>query len=202
MAFQSVPGTAEAVVRIQLNGVISTNTFYFEQGGGYTQSDIDNLASLVDAWVDNEYLPLISADAAYLSTNVRGLENIVDLAAVDSTGAGVGGVAQKPLPANVTIAIKRETGLTGRSARGRVYIIGMPITWLPTNENLVDPTLLTGMVAALNALRVDVAASSSWEEVVVSRYSNGVKRTTGVVFPVTTYINTDNTVDSQRGRLP
>lgn len=201
MAFQSVPNTAEVVIEFLLNSVAFTNTFYAELPGPYDVTDLENLAAAMDLWVDTYLLPELGADTTYVRTTVRGLENIVDLEVINATNSGVGGVAVQALPVNLAFCVKRETGLTGRSARGRVYLAGFGLTYLSANENFWDATDMVDVINALNEID-DVMLGVGWTEVVVSRYSNGAKRTTGVTFPVTTYVAVDYRVDSRRDRLP
>jgi len=201
MAFQRVPETAEAVLSIGSQGIIMTNTFYFRKTGGYGQVDIDDLAAAVDGWVGAHYRARLSAEATYFGTNVRGLDQVNDLTAVNTTSAGIGGVVGEILPLNVSFAIKRLSGLTGRSARGRIFVPGIPTSQLDANENFVLATYADGNVDALNELKID-AALAGWQEVIVSRFENNVKRPLGVLFVVVNYAYTDLIVDTQRGRLP
>lgn len=201
MAFQSVPDTAEAVVSFSLNTQPFTNTFYFKHAGGYVLADLQDLANEVDDWVGTSLLPELGADTTYVRTTVRGLENIVDLEVIEATNAGIGGVAVQALPINLAFCVKRETGNTGRSARGRVYLAGFGLTYLAANENFWDSTDMADVITALNALAPSLT-SFGWVEVVVSRYSGGAKRATGVTFPVTNYTPVDYRVDSRRDRLP
>jgi len=200
MAFQSVPETAEAVIQMGLQNRIVSNTFYFRKVGGYDQGDIDALAVLVDSWAELDYMELLSNQVAYFGTNVRGLEELNDLESTSTAGASTGAVVQNPNPANVSFCVSRRSGLTGRSARGRVYIPGVPVTALDTNENFVTTSYRDNAVAQLNELSPS-AIAEGWTEVIVSRFSNKVKREQGVTFIITEYLATDLRIDSQRGRL-
>lgn len=201
MAFQSVPETAEAVLSMGLQGIIVSNTFYFRKPGGYDQGDVDALAVLVDSWAELDYAALLSNQLSYFGCNVRGLESEIDLEAVSTAGATTGGVVAAPLPANVAYCVKRLSGFTGRSARGRIYIPGIPITALDaTNENLVVTSYRDNCITQLNELSPS-AIAEGWIEVIVSRFNGGAKRATGVTFTVQEYAVSDLRVDSQRGRL-
>jgi len=201
MAFQSVPDTAEAVVKFLLNSVNFTNTYYAKRAGGYTEAQLGELAVAVDAWVEASIRPELGADTTYVQTTVRGLENIVDFEVIEAGGSGIGGVAVQALPVNLAFCVKRETGQTGRSARGRVYLAGFGLTYLAANENFWDSTDMADVITALNALRGEML-SASWTEVVVSRWTNGIKRPVGVTYEVTQYVPVDYRVDSRRDRLP
>jgi len=119
MAFQRVPETAEAIVRYTAGIKPVVMTFYARFIGGYSTSDLIALANNVDTRVGNNFLPIQTDDIVYNSTLVRGLDKINDEEVIDSDNTGPGGVVSKGLPNNVSYAVKRLSGLTGRSARGR-----------------------------------------------------------------------------------
>lgn len=201
MAFQSVPETAEAVCRVSVNDVVTTNTFYFRKSGGYDQTAINTLADAVDAWYTAQMKPKLCIEATYLDTVVRGLESLNDLTAVNNDGTGAGAVGGEVVVNHTSFAVKRLSGLTGRSARGRIYITGMPIVNQQADENRITQAAADAYVTALDALKT-AAAAVGWQEVIVSRYSGGVQREEGVVFVVVNYAYTDLILDTQRGRMP
>lgn len=201
MAFQSVPETAEVVIRAVCNNVDVTNTFYGRKTGGYTLSDVQALTIAVyDNWAGliAPHMPV-----AYILNGAtgRGLELLNDVEYIHTPGAVAGQSATNPTPNNVCLAIKRSSSFTGRSARGRVYVGPIPVGHLATDENFVGATWAANIVAGLEDMRDDMSAAG-WQEVIVSRYSSGVKRATGVTFAVVSYNNTDLRVDSRRDRLP
>lgn len=200
MAFQSVPQTAEAVVRYTNNGVISSLTFYGLYPTAYDQTAIDDLAAAVDGWAGTDLRSILAQETAYTTTSVRGLENAVDFFSVNATGAGIGSTTGEQLPGLVAFAVKRITGLAGRSARGRVFL-PVPQNDLGSDENQVAGARVTAYVAALNVLRADMLLAG-WTEVVVSRYTLGAARPVGVTYPVTNYLATDTFIDTQRRRAP
>lgn len=201
MVFQSVPDAAEAVVQMLANGETIVMTFYGEKAGGYDQADIDALAAQMDLWANDYLLDRLSNQVTYVGVNVRGLANQVDLEAFDGTSSAVGNGTDAPLPNNVCKAYKRYTGLTGRSARGRVYhplTVAMPDA---TDENRIGTGASTSLLAGLNQVQ-GYMATAGFTEVVVSRYTGGAARPTGVTYPVTVYQSTSNVLNTQRRRLP
>lgn len=203
MAFQPVPDTVEVDVIYTMNAEIVQNSFYASLAGGYAIADLDLLAAAVGVAIVASWLPQQNADALYLRTEVRGLAFENDIVAEDSVGNGPGLLGGVPLPNNVTFAVKKASGFTGRSARGRTYWIGMPQNKLQiANENLVIAAYVTSVVAAVDAIRVAINAATSWSPVLVSRFADGVKRTTGITFPWIGTSNVNSVVDTLRGRLP
>lgn len=200
MAFQPVPDCAEIIVKMSVAGKTIINTFYAAIPGGYTVGNIQDLADEVDIWVTVEYLPILSSSLGYLETIVTGLANQNDWQRSADAGAGVGGVASPPTANSLAYAVKRNSSVTGRSARGRVFL-PLAQSQLQSNENLVTTAYRDAAVDALNAIRTYIAAAG-WLEVIVSRFSGGEKRGNGIYFQVVSYSASNLTVDNQRGRKP
>lgn len=200
MAFQSVPETADILIQYTLNGEPALNAFAARKVGGYNLSDLQLLADAVDAAVAANWLQEQTLDARYDQTVVRGLEFENDQEAIQNAGSGIGLRLGTGLPGNVTISIKKSSGLTGRSARGRLYWMGMPKDQLSSNENVVLTANVVLIVAAVEAVRLAIDATV-WFPVIVSRFTGGLPRNPGVTFPwlVTSVVN--NNVDSNRRRL-
>jgi len=166
----------------------------------YDQSDITNLADIGDDWFSTHMLPLCSVSMAYSGCQVRGLNSAIDLEAFDGSGAGVGGSANTPLPNNVSFVIKHSSGLTGRSARGRSYMIAIPNSVLSTDEDHMGVAQAQDYVDAFELLDVALVAGG-WDPVIVSRWSAGVLRATPITTPIIAHQFVDTTLDTRRKRL-
>lgn len=201
MSFQPAPRVAEAVINGLVNGVGLANvlTFAFDQLL-YTQTDIDNLAAGVDLWMATEVLPNLSGSANYLGTSVRGLANQEDFQATNTTSAGPGLIAGTPLSNNVSFCIKFETGLTGRTSRGRSFLWGMPNIVLGTNENELTAANADQYLQNYENLN-NYTQGTGWLHCVCSRRLNGVQRAEAVFRYVSDYSYTSLTVATQRRRL-
>lgn len=199
MPFQPAPNCAEAVIRCDYGGREVANVLNFWNSGGYTLSDIQNLADAVDGVVPASYLPYLSPSLTYLSTDVRGLASAADLTATSITGTGVGGGAGTPLPANVTLAIKLLTGVTGRSNRGRFFALPSVDGYLdgPNHFLISYADAIVGLIGDFQV----AAQAVGWELVVLSRFTGGAPRVSATHRLVTTITYTDTKCDSQRGRL-
>ncbi len=200
MAFQPVPDTAEVTLVFTQNLETITNTFHIEKPGGYTQADINLVADLIDSLTATNLLPIMTQDAIYQQTEVRGLANENDLIAIDGTNGGPGQVLTEGLPNSVTLSCKKLSPFTGRSARGRLYFIGLPNNDLDTNENQVKQTAADSIIIAIEAIRNGVL-SGPWTPVIVSRFTNNLERPFGITFDWVNTTFVDRNVDSQRGRL-
>lgn len=199
MPYQRVPFTVQAEVRYVAGTIPFVNTLYFQKPGGYSETDVAEIADYVDVWASSGVIQLLSNTVSYTYTTVRGLDAENDfLVVADANGPVTGGSISPRLPMNVAICVSLRTGLTGRSARGRNYIGGLPEA--EVSLDTISSNLQNLIVTEYNALRTG-AALIGWTQVVVSRYANGVKRATAVVFPTTAPLLADARVDTQRKRL-
>ena len=201
MAFQRVPETVLISTLYTQNSVDMQMTFYARRLGGYSEAQMASLAGGVDGEVGSEFLPTQTQDTNYNETEVRGLDSENDLVVSSNLNAGPGTEAVGGLPNNVTIAIKRTSILTGRSARGRVYWIGLATSFLTADENFITLGANANIVDAVDSIKT-ICTTFGWLPVIVSRFSGGVQRAEGVTFEWENTSNEDLRVDSQRGRLP
>lgn len=198
MAFQSAPDCAEAVISALLGGSLINNVLNFHKPGGYDEDDLQALADVVDSHVGSDWLPALSTGYGYLGTLVRGLQDPIDLSALANAEAGVGGVASASVPANACLVVTHRTGHTGRSARGRTYISGLPVSKLGS-ATVFTSDVKTTWESIFEALRT-AAVAEGWLFVVLSRQTSGSVRTFAEPFTITESEVRDTTIDSQRGR--
>ena len=200
MAFQRVPDTAEIVFVYTQNNETLINTVHALRIGGYSLVQITNLAVAMDGVMASDILTEVVDECTYERTEVRGLDTENDFAATVSTSSGPGDLVGPGLPNNVTLAIKRASGLTGRSARGRWFWCGLAASDLAGDENQINAVNGSQKVSQLEDLRVAIGAAG-WQAVIVSRFTGGAARDPAVTFPWVTTVLVNTAIDSQRGRL-
>lgn len=200
MPFQPIPNVASAEIRFDMpDAVRAENRIFFLQPAGYTLATIQALAQIVDNWVATSWLGQLPNAVSYRETFVRGQSMEEDVQDVRNDGAGPGLINSPILPNEVSFAVKFETGLTGRSARGRLYVTGL--TEGEVTGNLLSVVRANAMVDSLNTLFA-TAQASNWTPVVVQRINNGAVLPAGIPRPIVDVGFTDLIVDSQRGRKP
>jgi hypothetical protein len=203
MGFQAVPDTVAIDIIYSMNGETVQNVFYAELPGGYLLADLSALANVIDAQVQGTWKAQQVVEALYTRVEVRGLAVLNDFVATNSTNAGPGVAAGGAMPNNVTLAVKKSSGLTGRSARGRCYWIGVPNSQLLlANENELEPAYVDAVVVAVDSIRSSIDSTPLWVPVLVSRFTAGAERPEGVTFPWISSVAVDTRTDSQRNRLP
>lgn len=203
MAFQPVPDTVEVDILYTQLGEAVQNVLYAEIPGGYTQADLVVLAAVIDAQVQGTWKSQQVVDSVYVRTEVRGLAVVNDITAMDNSNAGPGVKVGASLPNNCTLVVKKSSGQTGRSARGRLYWIGVARGELePNDDNLFLAAYVTAVVAAVDSMRTAIIGAPNWNPVLVSRFTAGAARPFGIRFPWLASSAVDNRVDTQRNRLP
>lgn len=209
MPFVPVPLTAEVEAVYLLDSQIVENTLYFSHVSAPVLSDLVALVDDVNNAIRTSLLPFL-ANAIQLIRVVGTLLDVVDGLTYVSTVSlpASGGSGDEQMPNSVAACMSFRTAQRGRSFRGRNYVTALPNGWVSGNN--ITPTLGGQLTDAYTAIFA-AGADDGWTPVVVSRYSGytivgGKKvptpRATGIATPITNHFLTDNTVDSQRRRLP
>lgn len=182
----------------QQNGQHCEMTIGAQKSGGYILSDLVALAGAVDGWVNTDLLPWIGSDAQYLGVDIRGLESEADLEynlsePLDGTSPDLA------LPANVAVCVTKQTGATGRSQRGRMYVWGVPSGAALDTRHLLD-SAVDAYSGIFDNLLVAIV-SAGFTGVVISYYHDSAPRVTAQVRAITNIFVRDNRLDTQRRRL-
>jgi hypothetical protein len=201
MPFIPTPNGVKVCMKFTKSGQQCCNVFHVDSGGAATVADLILIASIFkDKW-STHLGAFTSADTALSDIEVtdiseEGKPGIVYTAGLPATGNPVMGA----LPNNVTVATKLLTASTGRSYRGRFYMVGTPSGKLTGDSQHITADL----VAALEAFVEDVAATlitEGFKLAILSLVHNKAPRLEGVLTEVLgSTVNL--TLDSQRRRLP
>jgi hypothetical protein len=200
MPFIPVPDTAEVVLTFTgPNGNFMKNVINVREATlvSWTPALLQGVIDLVQNWHNTTAKLRQSNQISLVSILARDL-NTVDSFVVEETMTVVGSVASPAMPANVTFCVKGLTGLAGRSFRSRTYWIGLAESMVA--GDFVATVDADAIVAAMNTLRANLNTQGI-NPVVVSRFTNGAPRVTGVATDISNYAKTDNRVDTQRRRL-
>lgn len=185
MPFQRVPNTAE--VRIVFNVVNEEHSNYYhaEQATPYNQAGIDALAAGVDQNAGPAFAAIMSVNDAYLRTEVRGLDTEFDLFGSANTFTVAGSVVKNVLPPNLSFVIRKLSAFSGRSARGRVFICGIPDDSVQTvvdAQKNIKSANADAWSAVVDGVRIAIDNVGIWDPVIVSRWNDKAKRAEGVTF--------------------
>lgn len=201
MAFQPVPGTAEFVAHYTYFGANWVNTFYAFKSGTWSDVDLQAGADALAASIVANYKPLLSNSVTYAGVTARGLRDSADVYVSNVVGIGIGGLGANIAAAQAAYCVTRYSALTGRSARGRVYLPSPATTQLDANNhNLVTSAYSTAVLAALADHVADMGAVD-WDAVIVSRVQEGVVLAEAETVLQTGWRVRDLRLDTQRRRL-
>lgn len=199
MAFIPVPNTVEVEIRSEYLGQRVENTLYFSGASPIPADAYGDLLELIRAWWTAYPRDLLSDQLILRELYLTDLSSATGGTYTLAISGDPGGpVAADPLPGSIAMCVSFRTANRGRSFRGRNYVCGFGENQVSGNTFL--PSLVAAMGTAYNQL-LTTMGTTSFFWAVVSRYSNGAPRTTGIATPVTAAIVVDGYVDSQRRRL-
>lgn len=168
----------------------------------WTIAKLEDLAAACITWWDVHMQPLMNTSTRLDRVRIRDITTESGLQ-VDST-AGLpltGSRAGTAAPPQVVLSIKKSTGFTGKTFRGRVYQFGMVTADLGTPV-LVTSTYLNLVEAAWNEALFLVGGVGNYDLVLVSRQEDGQPRATGQIAIVTNMAAVDQRIDTNRKKLP
>lgn len=199
MAFIPVPNAVKVVITFSLAGQLVNLTLGLEKASAVSVSDLETAATGTQDWAVNELLPWLSSQLTLTGMEAYDLSSAsAPVVAYSLATPHAGSAASPSLPNNAAAVISFRTDQRGRSARGRMYVPG-----IPQNVQASATTLGTAFVAALTQAGADINSyltSVPFTHVVISRYTNNAPRAVGTTEAVTSVVM-DNKIDSQRRRL-
>ncbi len=207
MPFIPVENVALIEALMLYDGQKVENTLYCLNDAGWDAASLTEVATEFRDWWAASYAQLCSSEVSLRAVQATDLTtDTAGQVVVDGAGA-LGLVGGGGMPSNVSLAVSFRTGLRGRSFRGRNYVVGIGGTF-QEGINELDEDFITNVGVQYTNLLTDVF-TGDFVWVVVSRFSGvdpdthkPVPRETGVATPVTNVVVVDNTIDSQRRRLP
>jgi len=200
MPFVPAPNIVQCEIRMQLDGQRIENRIMIDCLQAVNSTAVTECANFVRAWCQSTFALQLPEAVSFREVYCKGMDSPNGFEATAPFVDVHGAMLEPPLPNNVTICASLRTGQIGRSARGRFYWPCLAETQV--DGNTVNQAALTNISTALNALKSEISDHMfAW--VVVSYRHNNAPRTGGPVYFVINNITfTDDTVDSQRRRLP
>lgn len=196
--FVPAPNCAEVTVNGEQAGIPCQFGIGFEFTSDPSLTDLDDLLALIIPWLSSDLATLMNPVAHITSVEAKVLttdEGFIKDIEVDIAGTAEG----DPLPAQVSVCLTKDTGLAGRSRRGRLYTWGVDSSFVTTVRTL--GVVGIGLYnAAFANLLVDVDGSG-WVPVVISTISDGVPRVSALITPIFQIVCRDARLDTQRRRL-
>jgi hypothetical protein len=217
MAFIPALDTAELTLQFQQpDASLAENTFYVKRTSAWTSAELDTMCGAFITWFGtgdgtHSYKVNVASSFSLIKVIARDLTTATSSIVTTNAGLPVAGTdSAAAAQMGETFAITSRSGLSGRSNRGRTFIIGLPEDAFATGIlNTIKTTYADSLVAAFNALLTAVTAADAAATVVIcSRYhgidSGGkpIPRTNAVLTPVSAYGYSNLLMDFQRRRAP
>lgn len=202
--FVTIPGVAQVAIQYRgPNANVMYNVFHV-RGEAISPIDPGDLEILMDElvqWVTATLDTRMGNTTLVQSIRVRSMETeVAPFLEYFFDPPNAGTIASPAMPSNVTLAVKLNTGMTGRSARGLVYFVGLTESMV-SGDYVVAP-FAGNIVAAWETLRVNLISEGTWRLCVASTVKDGAPRPIGIYADVQSVSITDARVDTQRRRLP
>lgn len=204
MDYIPVPDVAQAEIVALMAGQRTQWVCHYRRTAliGYDVAALSDLAAGIVTAINGS-----SVKGLFPSTwsliEVRAIDLSSQFGPAISASAGlpiVGTRAGAQLPNNCALVITKRTAARGRSFRGRLYF--GPLIEADVIDNTVGSTVVSSVIGNLGAVLLTVVGAVENHKLqVVSRYTGGNARVTGISTPVTGWTS-DGVVDSQRRRLP
>jgi len=165
------------------------NVFNFSNGSPAGPSDLVTLANRLEQWEYYNYRGCRHNDSTFVLMSLRSMHSVgspvLEQPPISPRpGANGGG----NWPSFMTVAVKHTTGLSGRSYRGRTYIMPMSTDSMATPDTITDGWVIT-LTNVFNELRT-LTLTDGFQFGIVSRYSgidgsgDPIPRATGIFTPI------------------
>lgn len=200
--FIPAPGVLQVEAVYKCLGEFCENVYHVYNGtwaGALTPTIMQHIAQLVEAWESGTGRGYRHQQSVLDHIVVRDLSTQTGPAIERTPTTVVTGLRPAtPAPNNVTVAVKWNTLLRGRSYRGRTFHIGMPMDFVTGDQ--ITAAAHDLMIGGYDGLRTSLAESADQTMVVLSYAHNKFWRDTAVATPIVNCsVNLD--LDSQRRRL-
>lgn len=204
MVYQPALGVAEIRMKYLLDFEAAENVYHVEHGSldPWPLADLEDLASTFEAWETSDASVVRTVSASLIEVVVTDLTSLTTQRVTRAVSPVItGAVGGDSLPNNATIAIKADINNRGRGKSGRVFWVGLAESQVTANH--INTVAGDAIVLALNNLRADVLAlDPAYHMVVVHRVVDGVRPAQADWSAIASFSLTDQTVDSQKNRLP
>jgi hypothetical protein len=200
--FIPAPNCASIELIYAIPQAVAENIIHVQKGSPYSAGDLAALRTLIDNWDNTSWKTTRHAAASLSRIRTKALDSVgsaIEDYALPVPRVGTSGAAS--LPNNVTACIKLATGKTGRSFRGRLYVVGVGVSNLITGSQSLTGTYAAAVLNSLTTLKTNLLAAGHTLGVLSYR-ANGAWRSTALFTPATGWVWADVICDSRRNRLP
>jgi hypothetical protein len=206
--FIPAPNTALVEMVYTYSGQTIENTFHVQKSTPFTAGDLSVLANTFDSWDSTgalKWSTLRAQNCVLQQIKTKALDTISSPVFIFVLPVARPGLtAGNPLPGNLTFCLTLQTGLAGRSQRGRIYFPGLSPGQIngAGSQNTMVASVANNMVLLLNNLISAIAALSASHKLVVTSFRSGnAWRAVAQNTVITNAAYANLVVDTQRRRL-
>lgn len=202
MAHQDVTDTVQIDITYGNGDAQVKNIMHAMYNTPMSYTELDDLAAAIVLWLTNEWADIASSDWSANSLILTDLGSLTGPRKSYAISPDIPGtVVSESIPPNATLAVKADVGHRGRGIQGRVFWVGLAESQVAGFTASV--AVVTLIEAALNTLNDNIAALAAFDGLCIPhRVVGGVRPPVATSELVTTFLVTDNIIDSQRDRLP
>jgi hypothetical protein len=164
----------------------------------FSTTDQEALADLVDAATTSVLKPRMSSEISYYRVTVYDMRTETGAIVVNNDGNGACAISNPPAYINSACVLTLYTANRGRSGRGRLYFGGFSVG--DTENGHWKAQIRTDCEGFYDTLNT-AALAAGWTPVVVSRYTAGGPRPSGLAQPVTEWSVRSLLMGTQRRRI-
>jgi hypothetical protein len=200
MPFVPTPGIAQAsIFWLSNDNVVAENRIFCAVATVPTESDLEEIGDALYDVIVAQLIPNTSVSWKLTGIRVRAMNEAEGLVFDDTNSYPVDGGAADAVapPSQVAYTVTLNTGLVGRSARGRIYGVGMPPVY-QQGVRLTDAG--QGALQSVWELIFDAMVTAGHSINVVSFIEGGVPRAEGRALPATS-VSVRFPLATQRRRL-
>lgn len=200
MAFIPTADTARVSVVLDWGGQEVVMTFWFKRDGGWTTLLLSTLCDAFLDWLTDHFMPGRSTTLSVTEVNAVDQASVSGPSVTVAPGTPiVGAETSDSMAQNVAAVVTNRTTLRGRSFRGRNYVPGIMVGNF-ASTGVFSTGFVSGLLAVW-AFISDIESATDSVHSVVSHFTGGAARVSGVATPIIDY-TMDLPSDSQRRRLP
>lgn len=202
MPFVPAPGILEVFAQHTVNSVENLGwvLHYDAVDASWTPALMTEFAELFVSWWNTDMKPLVHTSTVFQRLRMRDISVANGIIADYATGLPLQGTATgQPASNNVSLSVKKNSGLAGKSNRGRIYQLGLTENQIV--GNYVDSTYATALLAAWDDARMFSGVSVDYQMVIVSKYANNAPRAIASISTVASVTLADTQVDTRRDRM-
>jgi hypothetical protein len=201
--FQPVPDTIEVAIQGEYDGQLVENLVYAQADATVTADMVVEIATIVADWVASTFFDSVGVGYSHRRVVATDVSTPASFQTINTEHAGeTGTVGGQALPGNCCIAVHRNTGLSGKKAKSRIYHPALTGTMLATADTMNGGSSVL-IVAAWDALRsaIEAGISAGFIYGYPQRVLNAVRLGTANFIQVFAHSMVDLFLDSQRRRL-